>query len=126
MADNLDFVLQIKPEDADDEEVDLATRRLYEELQELPIDQVSLGRGGDVPAGAKAGEFVALGTLTLSLAPVVVPALVELLKSWLGRKEGRSVVIRKKRGNTSTEIEIKAGLSEASIAALLKDLSLSK
>ena len=123
MPDNIQLTLLVKPGDADQDELDLTTRRLCTELQDLPIDSVSLATAGELPAGAKAVDPVSIGALTLSLAPIVVPALIELLKSWMARKEGRTVVIRKKLGGAATEIEIKAPLSESAIAALVQRLS---
>jgi hypothetical protein len=123
MPENIELTLLVRPGDADAEELDLATRRLRTELEDLPIDSVSLATAGALPSGAKAGDPVTLGALTLSLAPIVVPALIEFLKSWMARKEGRTVVIRKKLGDTATEIEIKAPLSESAIARLVEQLS---
>ena len=123
--ENVQLTLLLRPADPDPdrEELDRATRSLRAELQDLPIDSVSLARAGEVPAGAKAGDAVTLGALTLSLAPIVLPALIEFLKGWMGRKEGRTIVIRKKTGDAATEIEIKAPLSEAAIANLVEQLS---
>ena len=125
LDDNVQLTLLLKPADPDPdrEELDRATRSLRAELQELPIDSVSLERTGDVPAGAKAGDAITLGALTLSLAPIVLPALIDFLKGWMSRKEGRTIVIRKKTGDAATEIEIKAPLSEAAIADLVEQLS---
>jgi len=123
VPENIQLTLFVKPSDADPEEVDLLTRRLRSELQDLPIDSVSLVSGGEVPAGAKAGDPVTLGALTLSLAPIVVPPLLEFLKGWISRKEGRRLVIRKKVGDASTEIEINAPLSESALSALVDQLS---
>jgi len=66
---------------------------------------------------------VTLGALTLSLAPIVVPPLLEFIKGWISRKEGRRLVIRKKVGDASTEIEINAPLSESALSALVDQLS---
>jgi hypothetical protein len=123
MPDRVELTLVVKPGESDPDELDLATRGLLAELQELPLESAALAPAGELPPGAKAGDAITLGALTLSLAPVVVPALVEFLKSWLARREGRSVVIRKKRGGTATEIEIKSPMSESAIAALIKQLS---
>lgn len=123
MPESVQLTLVVKPGDADPDELDLDTRGLLTELRDLPLESVSLAPAGELPKGAKAGDAVSLGALSLSLAPVVVPALVEFLKSWLARREGRSVVIRKKRGATATEIEIKSPMSESAIAALIKQLS---
>jgi hypothetical protein len=123
MPDSVQLTLVVKPGESDADELDQATRGLLTELQDLPLESVSLAPAGDLPPGAKAGDAITLGALSLSLAPVVVPALVEFLKSWLARREGRSVVIRKRRGGTATEIEIKSPMSESAIAALIKQLS---
>lgn len=128
--DNIELTLLVNPtgtgagEDLD--ELDDATRSLRAELAELPIDAVSLATAGEVPAGAKAGDAVALGTLTLTLAPIVVPALIEFLKSWMARKEGRTIVIRKKLGDAETNVEIKGPLSESAISAIVERLSSQK
>jgi hypothetical protein len=124
--DNIELTLLLRPADPDPdrEELDHATRSLRAELQDLPIDSVSLATAGAVPVGAKAGEAVTVGALTLSLVPIVLPALIEFLISWMGRKEGRTiVVIRKKTGDAATEIEIRAPLSEAAISDLVEQLS---
>ena len=123
MPDNIQLMLLVRPEGEDSDDIDLATRRLRSELQDLPIESVSLAPAGALPPGAKAGDPVALGALTLSLAPIVIPAFLEFLKSWMGRKEGRSVVIRRTIGDASTEIEIKSPVSEAGLSALVEQLS---
>ena len=123
MPDNIQLTLLVKPGDVDPDELDLTTRLLCTELQDLPIDSVSLATAGESPVGAKAGDPVSLGALTLSLAPIVIPSLIEFLKSWMTRKEGRTLVIRKKQGAAATEVEIKAPLSESAIAALVQQLS---
>lgn len=123
MSDSIELTVLVNAVDTDPDALDRATRQLRAELQELPIDSASLVTAGQSPAGAKAGEVVTLGALALSLAPVVLPALIEFLKAWMGRKEGRTIVIRKTTGDTTTEIEIKAPLSESAIASLAQRLS---
>lgn len=118
MADNIELTLLVGHRDDDPDELDSATRRLRAELQELPIESASLV-AAEKPAGTKAGDAITLGALAVSLAPVVVPAFVDFLKSWMARKEGRTVVVRRK----GTEIEIKAPLSESAITKLVEQLS---
>jgi len=117
MADHIELTLQVGESGADPEDVDRDTRRLRTELQELPIESASLV-AGEAPAGAKAGDAITLGALAVSLAPVVVPAFVDFLKSWMARREGRTIIVKRK----GTEIQIKAPLSEAAIARLLEQL----
>jgi hypothetical protein len=123
MPDNIELTLLVSASDADPDALDRATRHLRAELQDLPIDSASLATAGELPVGAKAGDAVALGALTLSLAPVVVPALIDFLKGWMARTEGRTVVIRTRLGDATTEVEIKAPLSESAIAALVERLT---
>jgi hypothetical protein len=123
MAESVQLTLFVGSGDGDPEELDRSTRRLRTELQDLSVDSVSLEPAGDLPAGAKAADAATLGALAVSLAPAVIPALIDLLKHWMGRKEGRTVVIRKRKGSASTEIEIKAPLSESDLAALVKRLT---
>jgi hypothetical protein len=123
MTDNIELTLLLKPTDADSDQLDQATRSLRTELQDLPIDSVALTTAGEAPAGTKSGEAVTLGALTLTLAPIVVPALVDFLKTWLARKEGRRVVIRRKVGDAATEVEISAPLSDSALSELVEKLS---
>lgn len=118
MADNIELTVLVGHRDADPDELDRATRRLRSELQELPIESASLVPA-DRPVGAKAGDAVTLGALAISLAPVVMPAFVEFLKSWMARKDGRTVSLKRK----GIVIEIKAPLSAAAIARLVDQLS---
>jgi hypothetical protein len=123
MSDSIELTLLVNRGESDAEERDRATRQLRTELQDLPVDTVSVPTSGKLPAGAKAGDALAVGALAVSLAPVFVPALVNFLKTWMTRKEGRSIVIRKKVGDTATEIEIKAPLSESAISELIERIA---
>ena len=126
MPDIVELELVVRPMDGDPDQIDQVTQRLAAELRELPVETVAPLVGGSAPSGAKAGDVATLGALALSLAPVVVPALVEFLKAWIGRKEGRTVVIRTRVGTTSAEVEIKSPMSEAEIATLVEQLSRKK
>lgn len=68
-----------------DERADLA-RQLREEL--VALDQVAVepAGAGPLPRGAKAVEMIAFGALAATLAPEVVPYLVEVVASWLRRQ----------------------------------------
>lgn len=78
--------------EADAEAVEFATGRLREELVCLDVDSVEVPRGGQPPTGAKAGaELAVVGTLLLT-APdsALLSAVVEVIKSWIGRASGRT------------------------------------
>jgi hypothetical protein len=78
--------------DVDDEELDSLTRQLRLALLESEVDDVRAGRApGGGPAGAKSGEAVALGVLSVTLAPVVLRSVVRLVEAWLQNRPVRSV-----------------------------------
>ncbi|MEO3765675.1 hypothetical protein [Streptomyces sp. B8F3] len=78
--------------DVDDGELDVLTRQLRSALLELDVDDVHAGQaGGEVPAGAKSGEGLAVGVLAVTLAPVVLRSVVRLVEAWLQNRPVRSV-----------------------------------
>ena len=91
--------------DADASELDLLTRHLRSEIQELDVESVDLLRDKTAPAGAKAVDPVTLGALAVAVLPAVVPKLVEFMQSWTMRKENRTVKIKTQIGDQSLEIE---------------------
>jgi hypothetical protein len=89
------ITLTIAPHDeVDTTELDSLTRSLRDEIAALDVDSAELERGADLPTGAK-GDPLTVGSLVVSLASAgVFGALIELLKSWALRREGRSVTIK--------------------------------
>ncbi|MDQ4146054.1 MAG: hypothetical protein M3198_20370 [Actinomycetota bacterium] len=86
--------LQLEVPGADPEEVAELTLQLREELLQLDIESADLVTAENVPAGAKAGEALALGALLVSLAssaPALLGAVVKAVESWVGRMGHRSV-----------------------------------
>jgi hypothetical protein len=77
---------------ADAETVESVTDRLREELLCLDVDSVEAPRGGQPPTGAKVGaELAVVGALLLT-APnsALLSAVVEVIKSWIGRSSRRT------------------------------------
>jgi hypothetical protein len=85
-------VLTVRSSGLDDSQVTALARNLRAELLKLDVDNVVAAPTGELPEGAKGTEVVAVGALVVSLAPVVVAAVLEVVGSWLRRQ--------------STEIEI--------------------
>ena len=78
--------------EADQEEQAQLAQRLREHLLELEVDAVDQVRSGAAPAGAK-GDAISLATLAVTIAPVALKALTDMLQSWLTRHERASVTI---------------------------------
>jgi hypothetical protein len=79
------------PEADAEEQADL-TERLQRELADLDVEAVERVRVGMAPAGAK-GDPLTLATLAVTLAPVALKSMTDLLQSWLSRHERASVIL---------------------------------
>lgn len=89
---------------ADADQVDREARQLRAELRELDLGSVELGTV-EAPAGAKAGEGFALGSLVMEVLPTAITPLIEFLRSWALRRKGRTVKIKTVSGDRSVEME---------------------
>lgn len=76
---------------ADDEERTLLAGRLRRELLDADVDAVEPVAAGPAPDGSKGVELAAVGALLVSLAPNALTAVVDLVRRWLGNRDGRSV-----------------------------------
>ena len=118
------LVVSVGDRTANDEEIDRLTRRLRQQLIELDVNLVEMASGGPVPAGAKAVDPVAVGTLVVTLLPAVVPKVLEFLHAWMLRDRGRTVKIRAASGDTSFDVEYTPGVtSEEDLKKLLQTFS---
>lgn len=88
--------------DSDQEELDALAVQLRAQLLELDVDRVELTRSGTAPVGAKPGELIALGTLTVTLAPIALRAVLRLVEAWIEHRPVRTVSI--KMGDDTLEL----------------------
>ncbi|MGH3827470.1 MAG: effector-associated constant component EACC1 [Pseudonocardiaceae bacterium] len=84
--------VQAGPE-ADAAELDELAGQLRDELLELNIERAERASAGQPPPGARAGEILVAGALTVLLAQSsgLLTELVALVRSWISRDSGRSV-----------------------------------
>jgi len=105
--ETLHLVLEVgNDSDGDVEEVDRLTRRLRREILDQEVESAELVTTGEIPAGARAGEAIAIGSLLVTLLPSVLPNLIDLLGGWLKRDASRTVKIKLQRGETSVDVEL--------------------
>jgi hypothetical protein len=81
--------------EADADDLAQVTQRLRAELLELDVDEVEHARSADAPKGAKGAALTAIGSLVVTLAPIVVPALVTTVQSWLRRNNHLSLTLER-------------------------------
>lgn len=61
----------------------METMALHDRLLELAVEGVESVRHGGVPAGVAPVDAFAIGSLQVTLAPAVLPAVVGLVREWL-------------------------------------------
>lgn len=126
MTESTDLLisLSIEGEDGDPTELAELTRQLRAEIEQLNVDAVENASRGNAPEGTKALEWAIIGNLVVSLAPVIVPPLFGVLKSWIERKPSVPVKIKVKRRSTTAELEYDPTKTSAEdLNTLIKSLS---
>jgi hypothetical protein len=77
---------------SDQEELAALGQRLRRDIQQLDVDAVDFVRGGAAPAGAKGDPFT-LASLAVTLAPVALKSLFDMLQGWTSRHGNATVTI---------------------------------
>jgi len=99
----LDLTISLRDE-VDDVELDRLTRQLRDEIDELDVEAVGLAPGDTLPPGVK-GDPITIGSIVVALASAgVFTGLIELLKSWALRREGRTVTLKARVGDREVEL----------------------
>ena len=106
MTENLTkLFIELSVDGADNAELDELTNQLKTEIRDLNIDSVEKVFDGVPPEGTKALDSAAIGEMLVTLAPIVIPPLFDLLKSWVERKPSTPVKIKVKVGKRTAHIE---------------------
>ncbi len=99
---SLDLSISLQ-DNVDNDELDRLTRQLRDEIDELDVEAARLAHGTPEP-GAK-GDPITIGGIVVAMASAgVFTGLVELLKSWALRREGRTVTLKAKAGDQEVEL----------------------
>lgn len=105
-----------------DDDLDMTTRQLYSELQDLDLESVALVKQDSAPQGAKLGDPVLLGTLAVAVGPLVLSKLLEFLHAWAMRGEGRTIRIKIELADRSLEAEVPATMSRTEVQIWINGL----
>lgn len=90
-------------QDSDRDELDELTLQLRERLLELDVDDVEPVRSAAVPAGAKPADALAVGALAVTVAPIALRAVLDLVRTWIETRPVRTVSIT--LGEDSLDLE---------------------
>jgi len=111
------------PYSDDVELLEQITCQIKSEIEELHIESIEHDKANGVPSGVKGIEPVIAGQIMLTLAPVIIPPLFELLKTWVARQP-TPIKIRVKVGRRSTEVEYDpATISQKELEKLIESLT---
>lgn len=78
---------------SDDIELAEVADQLRRALLDLEVDSVDGVSDGAVPDRAKAVDPTALGTLAVTMAPLALRSVVDLVKTWLSDRQLRTVTL---------------------------------
>ena len=78
--------------ESDQEELAQLGQRLRRDIQELDVEAVEFVREGAAPAGAK-GDPLTMASLAVTLAPIVLKPLFDMLQNWTARHNNSTVTI---------------------------------
>lgn len=95
-TEKAEFEIQLRINDATDDELDRFTRRLLTELRELDVESVELLKEGTAPAGTMSGDVVTIGSIALATLPAALPSVIALMQAWIMRGQGRTVKFKGK------------------------------
>jgi hypothetical protein len=110
-------------EKASAEELGEMTHQLNDEILQLNVDSIEPVRKGKAPAGTKGAEAALAGQLLVTLAPTLVGALFDLLKSWKARKASSPVKLKLTVGGIAADLEFDpATISPEQLSALVEGL----
>jgi hypothetical protein len=105
MDESVKLLVLLSVDDGDNAELNDLTLQLKSEISDLKVDLVENVSLGNAPEGTKATDWVAIGQIAVTLAPVIVPALFNLLKSWVDRRPATPIKIKIKVKRKSAEVE---------------------
>lgn len=105
------------------EELGEMTHQLNDEILQLNVDSIEPVSKGKSPGGTKGTEMALAGQLLVTLAPTLMGALFDLLKSWKARKASTPVKLKLTVGGVTADLEFDpAVITPEQLAALVEGL----
>lgn len=87
------------------------TMKLKNELSHLRPLTIDLPRAQNVPEGAMSAEIFTIGTIILTVLPVMIPPAIEYLRDWCLRNANRTITIKRRSGEEEIEVSFPGDLS---------------
>ena len=93
--DPIELEIEVLATDTTEEVLDKMTRNLLSELRRTDIESANLVSIGTAPEGSK-GDPITIGTLAITALPIVLPGVIDTIKAWASRGQGRTVKFKGK------------------------------
>lgn len=123
MTESTELIISVSLNDDNQRELDELTHELRSEIEQLNVDSINKVFFGEAPEGTKTVDWISIGSISVTLAPTIIPPLFELLRSWIDRKPSTPVKIKVKVGKKTAQIEYDPiNTSAEDLEALLKSL----
>ena len=104
------LLVKIEAPGLDNNELEDLARLLREDIETLDVGSVEPVKGGDVPEGAMAGEWIQIGSFLVKLTKGLIRPLLKTIESWLKRQGARRI-----ETTSESNLEIKIQIGELSI-----------
>ena len=115
----LDLTIILKDE-VDDEELDILTRQVRDDIAELDVEEVRLAPGTQPSPGAMAADPITVGSIVALIFAGAFPALIKLVESWVTTRQERMATIKVKVGEAEIEFTYPVQISFEEMAARIK------
>lgn len=89
----LEFEIEVIAKDTAEDDLSKMTYNLLKEIKDYTDAYPAMKSIGPAPAGSK-GDSLAM--LTMTALPIVLPAAIDIIKSWAMRGQGRTVKFKGK------------------------------
>jgi len=100
------LLVKIEAADMDENELEDLARLLQQDIESLDVESVEPVKGGDVPDGAMAAEWIKVGSFVVKLTKGLITPVIKTIESWLKRRGARRI---ETTSETNTKIKISIG-----------------
>ncbi len=104
------LLVKIEAADMDENELEDLARLLQQDIESLDVESVEPVKGGDVPDGAMAVEWVKAGSFVVKLTKGLITPAIKTIESWLKRRGANRI-----ETTSETSLKIKIGIGPLSL-----------
>ena len=101
----VNFNVEVSEKDITSEDLDVLTRQLLAELNDLEVESAQLVVETAAPEGTKAVDPVTIGAIAVAVLPTFLPKIVEFIQAWALRSQSRTVIFKGQIAGQSIEFE---------------------